>query len=134
MKNIITLAIIILLVSAINAQKEKTPTTITAASYSLEIWDIGVQSKNGFNYLEIDVFNSGDNYPEPSIQVIHNDIYIVNAENKSQTTELPSNNLHKFEFPIELPNDHNGKKIKVEVLISNKEHSMSKKFKIKVTP
>jgi hypothetical protein len=133
MKNIVTLAIIVLLVSVIHAQKEEIPTKI-ATDYSLEIWNIEVQSKEGFNYLEIDVFNSGDNYPAPSIQVIHNDIFIVNAENKPQTIEMPSNGFHKFEFPVEFPNSHDGKKIKLEVKISNKDHSMSQKFKIKVAP
>lgn len=133
MKNIVTLAIIVLLVSAIHAQKEEIPAT-PIIDYSLEIWNIEIQSKDGFNYLEIDVFNNGDNYPAPSIQVIHDDIYIVNPENKSQTIELPSNGFNKFEFPVEFPNNHNGKKIKLEVKISNKHHSMSQKFKIKVTP
>lgn len=133
MKNIVTLTIIVLLSSVIHAQKEEIP-SLPPADYSLEIWKVEVQSKEGFNYLEIDVFNSGDNYPEPSIQVTHDDIYIVNPENKPQTIELPSNGFHKFEFPVEFPNNHNGKKIKLEVFISNKEHSMSQKFKIKVGP
>lgn len=133
MKNIVTLAIIILLGSVMYAQKEVVSTP-PANNYELEIWKVEVQSKEGFNYLEIDVFNNGDNYPDPSIQVMHDDIYIVNPENIAQAIELPSNGFHKFEFPVELPNNHNGKKIKLEVKISNEEHSMVQKFKIKVTP
>ena len=126
MRNIITLVIITLLSFTAHSQNE------AGTSANLEIWNVEILNKNGFNFIEIDVYNSGKDYLAPAIQVIHEDIFIVNPQKVPEEDALRGQSFHKFSLPIEIPSTHTGKKIKLEILISNQIDSMSEKHKVKI--
>lgn len=124
MKHIITLFLCLFMLAIAHSQD--------STNLELEIWEVEILNKNGFNIIEIDIFNSGTEYPYPVIQVMHDESIIVNVEQKKEMLVLQPSSIRKFELPIEIPSNFKGKKIKLEVRIANGTHSMKEKFKVKL--
>lgn len=128
MKNIITLSIFILFSSILYGQQD------TIKNYKMEVWDAEILNNNGYNAIKLSFYNLGSPYKNPIIQISYKDIVIANVEKKAEECVILRNSLHKIELPIEIPNDYDSKKIKLDVFITNGEHSMNEKVKVIVNP
>lgn len=127
MKNIVTLTVFILLSLVAYSQDEE------PKSYDIEIWDAEVYSKNDFSYIELSLYNAGDAFDEPVIQILHDDIFIANTEKEVEDAPMLSKSLHKYEIPVEIPSNYSGKKIKIEILVTfGKEFVSKNKIKAKI--
>ena len=106
--------------------------------YALEIWSAEIYHKDGLDIIELDVFNNGSEYNSPAIKIMYNETAIEIPEEEQEKGEealiLQPQSIRKFELPLKLPNNYTRKKIKLEVIISNKSHSMSQKLKVKINP
>lgn len=154
MKNLIVFTLCFSFLTAAHSQ--------TSNEYALEIWSAEVFSKDGFDFLELDIFNNGSEIKNPEIKILHEEVSIGKLEKKEEVEEseetkeveetdkvevikvakenkveiedliLKPQSIHKLELPIELPSNHEGKKIKLEIVIKHKSYKLSKKLKVKV--
>ncbi len=127
MKNTFALALMVCFSLVVFGQEQ--PST----NYDVEIWNAEIFNKSGYDFIEIDVYNNGAAYSNMDIQVMYDDIYLANSRNENASLEaLSKQTLHKFELPIEIPSNHKGKKIKVEIIISNRDHEYKEKMKVAI--
>jgi len=127
MRNIIALSILIFFSSVMLAQEASTENV-----YSLEIWEADISSKDGFYTLNIGIYNNGAPFGNPVIQAFYKDIIIANVEQVADDVILKRNSIHQVSLPIEIPNNYKGKKIKLEISISNGIHTMKEKLKVAI--
>lgn len=124
MKNIVLISLCSLFLATAHSQ--------ISDNYSLEIWSAEIYHKDSVDFIELDVFNNGSKYDSPTIQIMHGKAIIGNPKKNKEDVVLQPRSIHKFELPVELPKNYDGKKIKLEIVISNEAHTLAKKLKVKI--
>lgn len=105
---------------------------LLAQDYHLEIWEVNILDKQGGSYLELDIYNNGDTFPPPYIQVLLDEEDISNGLPEPQNSLLAPKSLRRFEMPINLPEGYEKGKLKLTVVVGHANYQFTKKVKVRM--